>query len=187
MREFHIFSRFPSEISLMIWEHVLRSNRLIFINVIYNEDGSSSSEQCLQSSDLPRNWLGNTISDEGYELRVITDHRISPLLQATRQSRQAALSFYRVHIPYNHRAHGEKHCFYINPELDILRIKSKGPPELLADFIHDMKAYDPQGVGLLNIAIRGSGSRMLRLPMGKHEVVKSIKPAQLLMLVLWYF
>jgi hypothetical protein len=98
---------------------------------------------------------------EGYQL-------MSKLLRVTRESREVALKFYRVHIPckfittepeertiiidYNKTKSGTLHY---NPEYDFLHIYSRIPgTNWVINFLQDLKTlYDPLHVGLRNLAI----------------------------------
>ncbi|MCJ1246588.1 hypothetical protein MMC30_003797 [Trapelia coarctata] len=137
--EFPLFPSFPTEIALAIWKCGLQRHRLISITVIDN-DGNDSPPQ-----SPPRG--------KNYRLSVTSNHRLSPLLRVSHESRQAVLEFYRVHIPCDFNTHGERRCLYLNPEFDFLYIKPEGAPEILVDVVHDVKAYDPLGFGILNMVV----------------------------------
>jgi hypothetical protein len=71
-----------------------------------------------------------------------------------------ALGFYRVRVPcYIRMSEYEKGSernttFYFTPEYDFMHISMCGPVEhTFADFIHDLKAYDPRDVGLLHLVM----------------------------------
>ncbi len=171
LQEFLIFSRLPLDISAEIWRCALQCYRLIVIEVMGdNQAGRQSStlETAHQEPFNRVNNLGNTISKGEYHLRITTNHRLSPLFQVCHESRQAALQFYRVHIPSDYSTHGSQRCFYLNPEFDLLHIKQQSAPHLLVDFVHDLKAYDPLGVGILNIGIGASHPFDLKLPTGTN-------------------
>jgi hypothetical protein len=101
------------------------------------------------------------------------DIRASKFLRTTKESREAALEFYRVHIPcqlatkpenseHMFREETKLGTFYFNPEYDILHVRIQVvPPNLptdrndyLLDFLQDLKTtHDPRHVGLLNLAV----------------------------------
>jgi len=108
------------------------------------------------------------ISGEYYRLSVTTNHHLSPLLRMSRESRQAALEFYRVQIPCDFNNYGERRRLYSNPEFDFLHIKPESAPEILVDFIHAAKAYDPLGFGILNMVIGDGVPYDLKLPMSMN-------------------
>lgn len=167
--EFSLFPSLPHEICSAIWKCNLRRHRLISIQVTDEDDTACPSGP---SSSLPytdTNGLGNIISKRNYRLSVTSNHRLSPLLQVCHGSRRAALEFYRLHIPYDLKAHGEQHCLYLNPEFDFLHIKQRGAPELFVDLLHDAKAYDPLGAGLLNVGIGEIHPEDLQLPMSTEK------------------
>ena len=178
LHEFPIFSQLPLDISAAIWRCVLQCYRLIVIEVT-EDNSNNNNNQADDPQNLPlsksthqeplssrKNSLGNTISERNYHLRITTCHRLHPLFQVCHESRQAALQFYRVHIPSDFSTHGNQRCIYLNPEFDFLHIKQQDAPHLLVDFVHDLKAYDPLGIGILNIGIGDNGSYELELPTG---------------------
>jgi len=166
--EFTIFSKFPTEIAMKIWKYVLHRNRLIGISVIENTCNTDGSDA--ESPPLPvqkvytlKNALGNIITGPEYHLRITTVHKLSPLFRVNRQSRQAALEFYRVHIPHNLTTESE--ILHLNPEYDFLHIQNEGAPEIFASFVHDVKAYDPLGVGILHMVYGQYETERMQLPL----------------------
>ena len=167
---FSMFSKLPQEIALTIWKLVLRLQRIIGITVkarvVYPE-----YHFLHRMPYSTKNRLGNIVSNQGYSLSITTDHRLTPLLQVNRQSRQAALEFYRVHIPYyqDNLDHKPQQHLYLNPEFDVLHIKAYGTrddfTDVIVDFLHDAKAYDVQGHGIRNLAIGHSVQPELIVPM----------------------
>ena len=101
---------------------------------------------------------------------MATCHRPSLLLQVNREAKQAALDFYRVHIPCNDNSRiitaQTPRCIYLNPKFDILHIKTEGTSRNFVDFVHDVKAYDPQGYGISNLAVGDQEQNHLILPSG---------------------
>ena len=161
--DFHKFPDFPPEIALMIWKFALQRHRLISLFVV---SGDYSNHHYPHSERYSaKNELGKIVCGGNYWLSVNGIHRLSPLLGVSHQSRKAALNFYRVQIPYKY---GERRCLRLNPEFDFIQIELLGPPEILVDFVHDVKAYDPSGIGILNIGIGDAGDGEddgLQLPM----------------------
>ena len=163
--EFPMFAGFPLEIALTIWQCVLQRHRLISITITENDDDVLPHSTPPQPPYTVRNESGKLICGENYRLSVHTNHCLSPLLGVSRQSRQAALEFYRLHIPYNFQLYGKQLCLYLNPEFDFLHIKLMGRPEILVDFVHDAKAYDPLALGILKLGIGHGQPLKLELPM----------------------
>ena len=161
--EFPHFSRLPVEIRSAIWKCSLQRHRLIGITVV---DETEDDDDYKPPPYTARNSLGNIISGQRYRLSITTTHCLTPLFWVNGLARQAALEFYRVHISYDFNAYGERLCLYLNPELDILHLRPEGAPEILVDFVHDVKAYDPLGLGILNMAIGTGKPRSLSLPIG---------------------
>ena len=152
--EFPLFPRFPPEIRSAIWRCALQRYRLISIGVVH--EGDNGPPPWARGDPWPytaRNRMGNTISGMKYHLNVVKDYRLSPLLRVSRESRQVVLRFYRVHIPCDWNAHGEQRLLYLSPEFDFLQLHPVGVPEILVDFVHDVRAYDPQGIGIRNMGV----------------------------------
>lgn len=162
---FSQFPLLPAELRLSIWKFTLQEHRLIPVAVIDGDDKESSEEQ-----QRVKNNLGNEISGENYTFQINSlDFTPTPLLQANRESRQAALEFYRVHVPYD-RFSSEKR-FYFSPEFDFIYAYARHRSELLVHFIHDFKAYDPRGVGILNLGFHISPSRDLAYNIGALQIL----------------
>lgn len=162
-RAFPLFSSLPKELRLQIWEEATPRERLVHVTISWRrgEDG----EYDAPVRYLKKNHLGNPISGSRYFLSTHDGRLDHPLLCVNREARKVVLDFYRIHIPALcggiHRAcygpHG--HCFLenmtlrINPEHDVLQITAEEPVKrTLVDFLWDLKAYDPKGVGLLKLA-----------------------------------
>jgi len=173
------FSLFPVltlEIRLIVWKLLLPRSRLITITLTEGESECNSTDSANTRNDqalreyLTKNALGNTISGGDNLASVTTKHRLSLLLQINREARQVALDFYRVHIrcSYNrcNNIGQPPQCIYLNPDLDILHIKAEGTSKNFADFIHDIRAYDPQGRGISNLAIGDQEQNQIVLPLG---------------------
>lgn len=98
-----------------------------------------------------------TIEEAKYKLLVNGWQVLSKFLRVNSESRQEALSFYRIHIPCWFRGKGEeeqRQILHINPEYDfILPVPRTLTSGILTDFLYDLKAYDPNGIGLVNLAI----------------------------------
>lgn len=173
-RGFSLFTRFPPELSSAIWKCALQHHRLISITLTDTHSKDDYGDPPPPSSPrIPytaRNGLGNTISGENYRLSITTDHRPSPLLRTSHGSRKAALEFYRVHLPRDWHARSEQTCLYLNPEFDFVHISPAGAPEVFVDFVHDAKAYDPLGVGILNMVIGADEPSNLVLPMSEEHL-----------------
>lgn len=101
---------------------------------------------------------------------VVGYQSLSKLLRVNRESRQAALEFYRVAIPCRFSTSDDeaetrrmelstrRGTFYFNPEWDFLHLTPEPvAEETLLEFIHRLKTvHDPRGVGLLNVAFEGN-------------------------------
>lgn len=94
---------------------------------------------------------------------------MTPLLRTTREPCEAAQLFYRVRLPLDRERYDKQPCLYLNPELDFIHvfIEARWHPEILANSVHDLKAYDPQGIGVLNLGIGPSRPLEIQLPFGE--------------------
>lgn len=153
-REFKYFPELPLDIRLIVWRRILRAyDRIITITIV--DDGS-----CLDSSlkYSRKNALGNIVSGGDYVAMVATTHQPSVLLRTSQEARQAALKVFRVRMPcyYKTAIATRLSCVYLSPDLDILHLKVHDAKINFADFLHDVKAHDPQGVGVSRLAIGSS-------------------------------
>ncbi|PYH93331.1 hypothetical protein BO71DRAFT_399805 [Aspergillus ellipticus CBS 707.79] len=137
---FPSFPSLPTELRLKIWQHAMQRPRFIRIRLYPARQGETEKP------------------------RMIIDGQaaLSKLLHVSRESREAALGFYRAHIPCEFRVDTDQRkipikrgTFYFNPEYDMLRIYSRSPVrDSLLEFLHQLKhTHDPRRVGLLNLAL----------------------------------
>ena len=165
------FQRLPVEIRLYTWRYSLEHHRLIEVHiepsdVIESRPGGSRRHRPRQTVRKPRysttNSLGNLISGQPSKPIVKSYQLYSKLLRVNRESREAALRFYRIRLPCRFMAPGVTaltdqrvldKTLYLNPEYDFIHLCSSSAALEAIDFFHDLKAYDPQKVGLLNLAI----------------------------------
>jgi hypothetical protein len=153
---FPFFLLLSTELRLRIWQSSIEQHRLLEVEV----------DRRWNAGDAPTYSTTNThdklISGRNYTATVRGCHLHSKLLRVNSESRQAALSFYRVHIPCYFRT-GEfedgtertiKSTLYFNPEYDFMFLRAKHAPEhTFVEFLHDLKSYDPKHIGLLNLAL----------------------------------
>lgn len=151
-RTFPLFSSLPKELRLQIWEEATPRQRLVHMIIA---PGPHSDDE-VPVRYLEKNHLGNPISGSGYKIYVEDGYLDHPLLCVNRESRQVVLDFYRIRIPacsYGTRRIYEGRELRINPEHDVLQVLAAEPVKrTLIDFLWDLKAYDPKGVGLLKLA-----------------------------------
>ncbi|KAI0456405.1 hypothetical protein F5B21DRAFT_467638 [Xylaria acuta] len=155
---FPLFSRLPAELRLDIWQLSLRRSRLINIELCpqKNIQDELQDEQSLYRA---QNNLGRVIGGRHYAIAANGSQLLSKLLRVNSEARQAALRFYRVHLPCRFEL-GDRQGYGtlpFNPEFDILHIRLGRDIYDFADFLHDLRAYDPQDVGLLNLALDQDG------------------------------
>ncbi|KAF2679235.1 hypothetical protein K458DRAFT_490714 [Lentithecium fluviatile CBS 122367] len=194
---FHPFTRLPKELRLLVWRHALHRHRIIKLHLSDPdlEDPTTFKDRMMALDDSLKNP-----SDDIARYRITIDgaQSLSKLLHVCRESREATLMYYRVHIPcrFMHanssdigsnlicatgdtllgKAKGgvdaatKPGTFYFNPDWDFLQITCW--PEtslLLPPFLYHLKTqYDPRGVGVLNIVV-DFGS--------KHFNIDNISPA----------
>lgn len=149
-RSFTLFPQLPIEIRLKIWRQLLERPRIVKV-YIYGQFG-----------------------DKTYYRVFVDERRVhNKLLRVNTESRNAALRFYRVHIPCTFTKEGiesdpstpQKGYLYFNPEYDFLHAVSRHVFDcVLVNFLCDLKTtYDPRHVGLLNLALDDREVQMLDL------------------------
>ena len=153
---FPLFTTLPKELRTKIWRYALRRQRIIRLH-INNQRGKTASEAGENPDSVRNGELYFTVVD-GSQI-------LSKFLRVDKESREEALRLYRVHLPCRFTcgttkegpaSHGTLH---FNPDWDILYISAEWPAnDTLIAFIYRLKTvYDPQHVGLLNLAIDGNG------------------------------
>ncbi|KAL1864589.1 hypothetical protein Daus18300_007606 [Diaporthe australafricana] len=158
---FPLFSFLPKELRLQIWEEAIPRERLLQISLVNSHTAEAEDDQPVRW--LEKNHLGKPISGHGYRIFAEDAQLDHELLRVNSEARQAVLKFYRIHIPCHSAAkpatgEGEAaptaRTLHINPEHDVLQIRTEAPVrQSLIDFLWDLKAYDPKGVGLLKLAV----------------------------------
>ncbi|KAI6266889.1 hypothetical protein MCOR27_010834 [Pyricularia oryzae] len=160
-----VFSKFPylpRELRQMIWSHSLRRRRWIPLRVVLPTDYLSyvdygqSREKYLRTPYYgARNSLGKIISGWDYHLAVDKeDSTLSPLFGVSSEARQIALEFYRVRVPVRQcLSLSSGRDLRLNPEYDVVFLKWAYRSYLIADVLHDIKAHDPQDVGVVHLAL----------------------------------
>ena len=150
--EFSQFQKLPKEIRLEIWGHALQRPRLL---CLYVADRPGQKEGTQEA-----NAVEHSILDSQYDIFVRGFQVMSKYLRVNAESRAVALAFYRVHLPCIFIGESfpgrRKKCpgiLHFNPENDFLCITDSSPTPLI-QFLSDLKtSYDPNYVGLLNLAV----------------------------------
>lgn len=152
---FHPFPSLPKELRLQIWEDVIPQERMIRISLAPHRgrryDLASAAPRYQR-----RNHLNKPISGERYRAVVHGRHLNSKYLRVNSEARSVALAFYRVQVPVymTGPTHTERSVLYFNPEHDFLHIWADAPvKDTLIDFLWDLRAYDPRGVGLRKLGV----------------------------------
>ncbi|KAK3902842.1 hypothetical protein C8A05DRAFT_43825 [Staphylotrichum tortipilum] len=157
------FARLPPELRRYLWLACLRRHRMIDLDICAaaGEDAAVHSGHGSQYYSH-RNALGNIVSGRDYVLSWCGGHQgpagaYSPLLWVSREARRAALAFYRVQLPFFGLQRDR--VLYLNPAYDVVSIQPQCKPGhavshiLLADLLHDIKAYDRKGQGVAHLAL----------------------------------
>lgn len=168
-------SQLPPELRLRIWHFSLEDHRRllnIYIGIRpWAPPVRSDSPPAADAPKIPvystRNQLGNVISGRNYTASTRGRQVHSKLLRTSCEALQAALRFFRVHIPIhfgtieNMYAPVARGTLYLSPEYDVIQLTSWRAGDMdehpFLDFIHDLKAYDPRGIGICSLALRASG------------------------------
>ncbi|KAK8069195.1 hypothetical protein PG994_005811 [Apiospora phragmitis] len=147
------FTRLPGELRLQIWRESLKRNRLIRVDLALPKPDADADIRYSHRTDC-----GKAITGGRYHATIPGYHIYSKLLRVSAEARYEALLFYRIHIPcYIRDPWGKTRkasILYLNPEYDFLHLETRFPAkDTVVDYMFDIKAYDPLGVGLRNLAI----------------------------------
>ncbi|CVK85911.1 uncharacterized protein FPRN_06407 [Fusarium proliferatum] len=176
---FILFPSLPAEIRVSIWTWALRHQRII--KIFLHSHAGFCANHTRNGIHFPPLEPGRI--DPTY-YPVVNGHRLlSKLLRVNTESREAVLSFHRVHIPcwfadregnYGLWTSGTT---YINPEYDFLHIKDGTMATV--DFVCDLKIkHDPRNVGIRNLAL--CSNQLGRRRSGLHEMRPSeIEPSKM--------
>ncbi|KAL8295702.1 hypothetical protein RB600_001257 [Gaeumannomyces tritici] len=173
---FRFFQRLPVELRLIIWLHTLRRSRWVPLDIVLPEDeefrakwpgqvgaasGPSHQNKERPPSYTTTNSLGRVISGKDYYFAVHDDgSALSPLLRVSKEARKVALDFYRLRLPVHHRLpQAQGRPLYLNPEWDVIFLRWAKFPRLLADVLHDIKAYDVRDGGVVHLALDDRNAR----------------------------
>ncbi|KAI0546579.1 hypothetical protein F4679DRAFT_557227 [Xylaria curta] len=150
---FTLFPLLPTELRLEIWQLSLHRSRLITVELSPHRGSPRVPGE--HSTRRTPNGRDGIFSVKEYSITVHGSQLLSKLLRVSSEARQAALQFYRIQIPCCFEL-DEKQGFGMlpfNPEYDILHIKIVMRGVIFMNFLHDLRVHDPQGVGLLNLAL----------------------------------
>lgn len=152
---FHPFPLLPKELRLQIWEHAIPQERMIRVS-LQPHVGRRYELAAEEPRYQQRNHLNKPITGERYRAVVNGKQLNSKLMRVNSEARNVALAFYRIHIPVyiTGQTYTERSTLYFNPEYDFLHIRADAPvKETLIDFLWDLRAYDPKGVGLKRLGV----------------------------------
>ena len=145
---FHYFVLLPIELRMKIWRCALRRWRFIPVYLTRREEQTSTQSEGITESSVRRERFCANL--KGCQV-------FSKFLRVNTESRDAALKFYRVHLPCTFLWEGTTRpgTLHLNPEHDFLQINYQSPvKDTLVDFLYHLKTtFDPRHVGLLNLAV----------------------------------
>lgn len=151
LHTFHLFSILPPELRVKIWRLALERQRIIklCIHARYLMDALLARQG--DSRPGTRTQERDGVVVEGYQT-------CSKLFRVSRESRDVAMAFYRVHLPcwlvMDLKGYGvmKPGTLYFNPVYDFLNVVN-GTGQIV-DFLHRLKTiHDPRRTGLLNLAV----------------------------------
>ncbi|KAF4612831.1 hypothetical protein G7Y89_g15541 [Cudoniella acicularis] len=152
--KFHLFPQLPKELRDKIWCYVMQRPRFIHLRLSDPDFRAAPTTDAAEMSQLTNN---------NERFWAITDGQqaMSKLFRVNNESREAALSFYRVRFPCWLRTRiveGEilkPRILYFNPENDFLRITPEwSVKNTLFNFLYLLKTtYDPLHIGLRNLMV----------------------------------
>lgn len=150
---FHHFVRLPQELRLYIWEISLPCERLLGVRLVLNDSQPRG--------DAVNAGEGSSACNE--DKIIVSGRKVVPkLLNICKESRSAALKFYRVQLPCDYESNNTRGnsgkatgtgTFYFNPEFDIIKIRSSRRKRSFVDFVLALRSHDSKNVGLLNLAM----------------------------------
>jgi hypothetical protein len=155
--KFHLFPLLPKELRLKIWQHSLQRQRIIKVCLLAEKlfHPEQTTTQETESTTPDRKTERHRAFVNGWQA-------LSKLMRVNCEAREAALEFYRVHLPcrlsYKETAIENlppNGILYFNPEYDFLHINPiPWSEDTVLDFFYHLKTtYDPKHVGLLNLAV----------------------------------
>lgn len=154
-QQFILFPQLPEDLRLQIWKTSLQHERMIQICIYPNLRANSDSGE--SHAPQPR-----------YRAAGRAHRVLSKLLSVNHEARDVAVAFYRVRIPCTLTRASPKQAIAavsavqqehdtlpINPEYDVLQLSVSFSPDItiVQDFLRSLKALDPRGIGLRNLAI----------------------------------
>jgi hypothetical protein len=169
------FQSLPAELRKRIWNLSLPDRRLLEITLAV----AALPRDCEQQrQDVERriapytmkNHLGNIISGADYLIRMRSTGVNSPLLHVNSEAGSEVHHIQRVHIPVHGSSTSHASRLHLCPERDtlLITVECKRNVAHVADFIHDVLAYDAKKQGILHIAIKSAnGPSCEDLPIGK--------------------
>ncbi|CVK86453.1 uncharacterized protein FMAN_16047 [Fusarium mangiferae] len=166
---FTLFPSLPAEIRVSIWTWALRHQRII--KIFLRSHAGFCGNRTRNGIHFPPLEPGR---DDPTYYPVVDGHRLlSKLLRVNTESREAVLSFHRVHIPCWFADREDNYGLwtsgttYINPEYDFLHIQEDTMATV--EFVCDLKIkHDPRNVGIRNLAL--CSNQLGGRPSGLHAM-----------------
>ncbi|VUC25217.1 unnamed protein product [Clonostachys rosea] len=146
------FPRLPPEIRIKIWRQSLCYERLLRVDL---QPGATAEDLTHEDEPWPACRAARErleVQSDGFMIVLRTRDHMSKLFRVCYESRQLAISFYRVKVPCYFKQKGvpaQQVTLFLHPELDILRISGLS---YFAKFAHKIWNLDHHHTGLVNVA-----------------------------------
>lgn len=158
--DFSLFRHLPTELRFIIWKLAAERCRLLELEIKAFPDDTD-----YDSSDAASGCSHILTGDSKYSITVRGAQLYSTLFRVTRESRQAMLQLYSVHLPCllettdrDKRKPPVQAFLYLNLEYDFVQpFTSSIDKQLLIEFVHQLKVLDPRNIGLVNMAVDHNG------------------------------
>ncbi|GKT42441.1 uncharacterized protein ColSpa_02622 [Colletotrichum spaethianum] len=170
---FTVFPQLPAEIRLLIWKHALQRHRMVHVILEKQVKKGNGNEAKTAERYSLLNGLDRPISGNHYNVVVVTRHALLPenIMVVNKEARETVLAFYAVRIPCHlkpsvetkSKVRPKRSILRLNMDWDYVRVSAENAPLLFFDFLHDLRAYDPQGSGLRHLVIEDNYFRIAEM------------------------
>ena len=146
------FPRLPVELRTKIWTECIPTQR--FVRVVLDNDSLDKFPELYTT----KNELGNIISGCPYRMLAAGSAEWAPqtLIRVNHEAGSVFRRIRRVRIPLPVKGgDGSLKSLYISPENDTVWVtiqQNSRPEPLLVSFLHDLVAYDAEGIGVVHLA-----------------------------------
>ncbi|CEJ87341.1 hypothetical protein VHEMI04385 [[Torrubiella] hemipterigena] len=158
------FLSLPLEIQHQIWRECIEIPQFVHVHVYSIKKAPSQRPIHPNTPPTSRGWyrikneLGNVISSFPYRVHIPAQEGWQPtvLVSVSRSARNVYDQVYRVRMPVR-TADGSR-ILRLSPDFNIVWIigdRAWIQDIQLTSFLHDVMAYDPQGIGIKHLALGG--------------------------------